>query len=122
MPARVGGRSATTPSTSDSASPPVPASSPRSLRAEADLDDENGLLVAAQTSLAAGEPTRALAQLAEHRERFAGSPLADLRALLELKALCAAGRKDDADAALRRAEATMPGSALLPKMRRACAS
>lgn len=86
------------------------------------LDDETGLLGAAQTSLAAGEPARALAQIAEHRERFASSPLADLRALLELKALCAAGRKTDAEAALRRAESTMSGSALLPKMRRACAS
>ena len=86
------------------------------------LDDENGLLTAAQTSLAAGEPARALAQLAEHRERFATSPLADLRMLLELKALCAAGRETDAEAALRRAEATMPTSALLPKMRRTCAS
>lgn len=88
----------------------------------ASLDDETGLLGAAQTSLVAGEPMRALAQLAEHRERFASSPLADLRALLELKALCAAGRKTDAEAALRRAESTLSGSALLPKMRRACAA
>lgn len=86
------------------------------------LDDETGLLGAARTSLAAGEPTHALAQLAEHRERFASSPLADLRALLELRALCAAGRKPEAEVALRRAESTMAESALLPKMRRACAS
>jgi len=86
------------------------------------VDDETGLLAAAQTSLAAGEPARALAQLADHRERFGASPLADLRMLLELKALCAAGRKTDAEAALQRAEATMSASALLPKMRRTCAS
>lgn len=103
------------------------ASSARSPRAAAptdapSLDDETGLLGAAQTSLAAGEPARALAQLADHRERFPASPLADLRALLELKALCAAGRNEDAAVALRQAESTMAESALLPKMRRACAS
>ncbi len=84
------------------------------------LADETGLLSAAQTSLAGGRPERALEQLAEHRTRYRDSALADLRLLLEIKALCAAKRLDDARAALRRAEATMPGSALLPKMRRAC--
>lgn len=115
-----------TPTNAKASAPPTPtAARSRRSTAPADppsLDDETSLLGAAQTSLAAGEPTRALAQLAEHRERFASSPLADLRALLELKALCAAGREPEAEAALQRAETTMAGSALLPKMRRACAS
>lgn len=107
-------------------SDPTPSARPRRASASPsaasdDVDDETGLLTAAQTSLAAGEPARALAQLDAHRERFAASPLADLRALLEVKALCAAGRKAEAAAARVRAEEAMPGSALLPKMRRACA-
>jgi len=84
------------------------------------LADETTLLSAAQTSLAQGKPQRALDQLADHRRRFEGSALADLRVLLEIKALCAAGRDDEAHARLRRAEATMASSALLPKMRQAC--
>lgn len=101
------------------------ASSSRSRRASAPepspgLEDETGLLATAQTSLAAGQPARAIAQLTEHRKRFTASPLADLRTLLELKALCALDRTDEAAAKLRDAESTMPGSALLPKMRQAC--
>jgi len=97
-----------------------PSKAPVQAAAGSGLADETGLLSAAQTSLAGGRPERALEQLAEHRTRFADSALADLRLLLEIKALCAAERVDDARAALRRAEATMSGSALLPKMRRAC--
>lgn len=85
-----------------------------------DLADEAGLLSAAQASLARGAPKQALARIRDHHRRFPDSALADLRALLEIKALCAAGRTARAEAVVRRAEATMFGSALLPKMRRAC--
>ncbi len=85
------------------------------------LDDGTALLTEARTSLTAGDATAALARIAEHHARFPASPLADLRTLLEIKALCAAGRKADAQATRARAEATMPSSPLLPKMQRACA-
>lgn len=106
-------------------SPAAPASS-RSRRPAAPptgeaLDDGTALLTEARTSLTAGDPAGALARIAEHHARFPASPLADLRALLEIKALCAAGRKADAQATRARAEATMPSSPLLPKMQRACA-
>ncbi|MCX4242692.1 RNA polymerase sigma factor [Paraliomyxa miuraensis] len=83
------------------------------------LSDETALLTAAQSSLAAGQAERALEQIADHRERFAGSALGDLRTLLEIKALCATGRATEAHAVLERAERSLPGSALLPKMRKA---
>src|SRR5690606_10159022 len=111
--------STTTPSSSATARARREPSPAPSSPAAPGLADETELLTAAQSSLAAGTPERALAQLAEHRTRFAASSLADLRTLLEIKALCAAGREADADSKLRHAEATMPGSALLPKMQRA---
>lgn len=84
------------------------------------LADEAGLLSTAQASLARGVPKRALAHIRDHHRRFPDSALADLRTLLEIKALCAAGRTAKAEAVAERAEVTMSGSALLPKMRRAC--
>lgn len=68
--------------------------------------EEARLLTEAKLALTEGRTGDAAAILAAHRDRFADSKLADLRASLELDVLCRSG---DAAAARARIETTSPG-------------
>lgn len=68
--------------------------------------DDARLLTEAKLALTEGRTADAAAILATHRDRFAGSKLADLRASLELDLLCRSG---DAAAARARIDAGAPG-------------
>lgn len=85
-----------------------------------DLSAQMALLSGARTALRRGHVDRALRTLAKHRRRFPKSALVGERALLEVSALCKAGRVTDArDAAARFARANA-GSAFVDRVRRAC--
>jgi RNA polymerase sigma-70 factor (ECF subfamily) len=68
--------------------------------------DDARLLTEAKLALTEGRTADATAILAAHRDRFADSKLADLRASLELDLLCRSG---DAAAARARIDAAAPG-------------
>jgi outer membrane protein assembly factor BamD (BamD/ComL family) len=85
------------------------------------VDDELLLLRRAQAALRAGDPKRALMQLAEHRWRFPNGQLADSREVARMLALCANG-----DRQLVRAEASdflaaHPHSPFAQRVRAICA-
>ena len=84
--------------------PPAPAPAP-SPAVDVTAEDAR-LLTEAKLALNDGRTTDAAAILATHRERFADSKLADLRASLELDLLC---REGDAAAARARVDAGAPG-------------
>ena len=84
------------------------------------LAAETQLLSEAQRALAAGRVGEALARVTEHAEQHPDGKLRDLRSVLEVDALCAAGRVDEA---IRRAEAALarkPPKTVARKLAAAC--
>lgn len=80
---------------------------------------ERVLLRQAQSALVRSQPDDALSALARHRRRFPTSALAEERDALEVDALFAAGRAEDAAAAARRFITAYPGSVFASRVRRA---
>jgi len=78
------------------------AAAPSAARGEesrrSDLDAERTLLETARTALVRGDSEHALAALARHRARFPGGQLREERESLNVYALVAANRKDEARA------------------------
>lgn len=86
------------------------------------LADETRLLSAAQQAIASGQPEQALAQVAEHAERFPRGKLRDLRTVLEVEALCSAGRTDEARRRARKALDDEPPRRVAEKLAASCTS
>jgi hypothetical protein len=77
---------------------------------------ERQLLEGARTALIKRDPDGALAALASHRQEFVTGQLAEERDALEVQALVAAGRKDDARAAAVRFKTAYPESIFGPSV------
>jgi hypothetical protein len=82
---------------------------------DVDLSAERALLSQASAALKVrADPSEALSTLALHRQRFPAGQLADERDALEIRALVALGRNDEARAHARAFESRAPHSLLLP--------
>ena len=84
------------------------------------LDAELALLRGARAALAAGTGAEALALLAEHERRFPSGHLAEERVVLTVQALCALGRRVEAQATAARFVARHPDSPHAPTLTAAC--
>jgi hypothetical protein len=84
------------------------------------LAEEVRLLSSAQRALNEGDPTTALARLAEHGRRFPAGTMAEERDAARALALCRAGRRDEAQAAAARFLADRPTSPLAARVRASC--
>lgn len=94
---------------------------PRAAASTADtLRAERALLTAARAALDADDPAAALAALDRHAARFPTGILAEERTATRVRALCAAGRRADADAARDAFLARWPRSVHEARVRAAC--
>ena len=80
------------------------------------------LLSKAQAALSRGRPQDALEALAEHAQRFPRGALTEERSATRARTLCALGRKQEAEAELKRIERLNPTSAYLARARESCRS
>ena len=85
-----------------------------------DLERELALLRAARDALTRGDPTAAMAALAEHADQFAAGHLREERLVLRVEALCAAGSRDDARREATRFADAHPASPHAKKILRVC--
>jgi hypothetical protein len=94
---------------------------PEKPRAEGDsLNQELDLLHEAQAKWRGHEPAKALALLAQHRQRFPKSVLGPEREALRVLSLCAAGRTAEAKAVARRSFENSPRSPLRASLEQSC--
>jgi hypothetical protein len=84
------------------------------------LREEVALLSKAQTELNAGQARQALATLDEHERRFRKGALAEERLTARIRALCAVGRKAEAETKLAALAKSSPRSPYLERARQAC--
>ena len=84
------------------------------------LAEEIALLSRAETELRAGRPAKALLVLAEHQRKFPRGTLAEERTAARIQALCALGRRDEANAQLAQLLHISPNSAHERRARQAC--
>lgn len=99
-----------------------PAQPTRSSPAHAgERPDETSLLAEAAQAGAHSDPARVLELVAEHARLFPHGALVEERDALELEALLALGRRDDAQSAARRFAANYPHSVHEPLVQRALA-
>ncbi len=86
-----------------------------------DLSEQNAMLLRASAQLRRDRAAEAFATTSEHARRFPDSPLADLRCVLRVEALCAMGRhalaRTEADALLART----PASPVAKRIKKSCA-
>jgi tetratricopeptide (TPR) repeat protein len=87
-----------------------------------EIRQEVALLSKAQAALSRGRPQEALEALAEHAARFPRGALTEERAATRARTLCALGRKQEAEAELKRIERLNPASAYLARARESCGS
>jgi hypothetical protein len=85
------------------------------------LAEEVRLLKDAQQAVKSGRPAAALAALAEHQRRFPRGQLALERSAVRISALCALGRKAEAQRAAAAFLEHHAGSALAEQVRASCA-
>ena len=111
-------RSAPAPVAAETAVEPVPAELVAA--APSTLAEEVRLLSSAQRALNEGDPTTALARLAEHGRRFPSGTMAEERDAARALALCRAGRREEAQAAAARFLADRPTSPLAARVRASC--
>jgi len=106
---------------------PVPPERVGSSPAEAvkpgnEIRQEVALLSKAQAALSRGRPQEALEALSEHAARFPRGALTEERAATRARTLCALGRRQEAEAELKRIERLNPSSAYLARARESCGS
>jgi tetratricopeptide (TPR) repeat protein len=106
-------------------SPPAVPERSGSLVAEAakpgnGIRQEVALLSKAQAALSRGRPQEALDALSEHATRFPRGALTEERAATRARTLCALGRRQEAEAELKRIEKLNPASAYLARARESC--
>jgi tetratricopeptide (TPR) repeat protein len=85
-----------------------------------EIRQEVALLSRAQAALSRGRPQEALEALAEHAARFPRGVLTEERAATRARTLCALGRRQEAEAELKRIERLNPTSAYLARARESC--
>lgn len=85
-----------------------------------EIRQEVALLSKAQAALSRGRPQEALEALAEHAARFPRGALTEERAATRARTLCALGRRQEAEAELKRIEKLNPASAYLARARESC--
>ncbi len=81
------------------------------------LIEEQALIAAAQLAIRQGSPDTALTNLALHGVRYPNGQLAEERAALEVQALAAGGRLDEARVRAQNFQRQAPGSLFAPKVR-----
>jgi len=84
------------------------------------LAQEVALLSRATSALRSGRPTEALNALNEHQSQFPKGVLAEERRAARAQALCALGRRTEAEAELARLAQTAPQSPQAARAREAC--
>jgi len=100
---------------------PEPAVSPvRKLPAPDPLAEEIAILSKATSALRAGRPGEGLTLLNEHQRKFPNGRLAEERRAARIQALCALGRRTEAEAELTRLAQSSPRSPHLARAQRAC--
>jgi hypothetical protein len=99
---------------------PSPASSPRPITSADRFAQEVAILSRATTELRAGRPAAGLRLLEEHQRTFPKGRLAEERRTARIQALCALGRRSEAEAELARLAQSSPRSPHLARAQRAC--
>lgn len=89
---------------------------------ELDLEDELAIIDAARAALAAKQPETTLKQVQIYARRFHGGNFAEEAQALEIQALAAVGRRDEATAKGQRFLDSHPGSAYERRVRSALAT
>ena len=84
------------------------------------LAGEVAILSRAMTVLRAGNPSEALRLLDSHRQQFPSGRLVEERRAARLQALCALGRRSEAESELARLERDAPKSPHVARAKRAC--
>ena len=87
-----------------------------------EIRQEVALLSKAQAALSRGRPQEALEALSEHAARFPRGVLTEEGAATRARTLCALGRRQEAEAELKRMEKLNPTSAYLARAREWCGS
>ena len=87
-----------------------------------EIRQEVALLAKAQAALSRGRPQEALEALSEHAARFPRGVLTEEGAATRARTLCALGRRQEAEAELKRMEKLNPTSAYLARAREWCGS
>jgi hypothetical protein len=99
---------------------PAAKKSPGPSRSADNLAQEVAILSRASAELRAGRPAAALKALDEHQREFPGGVLAQERTAARIQALCALGRKKEAESELARLTRTSPSSPHVARARKAC--
>ena len=100
-------------------SPPAPALPPKSVAADR-LAEEVSILSRAMTVLRSGNPGEALRLLETHRQQFPSGRLVEERRAGRVQALCALGRRSEAESELSKLERAAPRSPHVARAKRAC--
>lgn len=100
---------------------PEPAPVPPAKTVQADrLAEEVAILSRAMTVLRAGNANEALRMLDTHRQQFPTGRLVEERRAARVQALCALGKRSEAEAELSRLERSAPRSPHVARAKRAC--
>jgi hypothetical protein len=100
---------------------PEPAISPSRKAPTPDpLVEEIAILSKATSALRAGKPAEGLRLLSDHQRKFPNGRLAEERRAARIQALCALGRRTEAEAELTRLAQSSPRSPHLARAQRAC--
>jgi len=99
---------------------PAAKRTPASSRSADSLAEEVAILSRASAELRAGRPAAALSALEEHQRAFPSGALAQERSAARIQALCALGRKKEAESELTRFARTSPHSPHVARARKAC--
>ncbi len=98
-----------------------PAISPSHKQVPVDpLVEEVAILSRATSALRAGKPAEGLRLLNEHQRKFPNGRLAEERRAARIQALCALGKRTEAEAELARLAQSSPRSPHLARAQRAC--
>lgn len=104
--------------------PPAPAVAPKRARRTKPAVDrvraEAALVTAMRAAAGQGDVSGVLTRAAEHEQRFPDGVLADAVAVLQVEALCDAGRADDARRVAAAALRARPGSVVGRRLASAC--
>ena len=109
------------PSPAEASAPRGPRTSAAATKAPSTLTEENTLLTAARDALARGDAEAAMRHANEHAQRFPGSVLADVRAVVRIEALCAQGKAPQARAEAKILLNGRPSSTARRRLEKSCA-